>query len=117
MGNIIIKDTIIYILWAHQGALMEDMQINEETSTATIYISVPSHSYLKDSNNKELSSDNLKHYVYQIANILKQSLKINSNVDVTFDVVIREDNWTEEDAKNAVFKLTQHFFGNQELTV
>ena len=113
MDKVKITDTLIYLVWAYQGVLMLGTDIDEESDKVIIHISIPSNSFLRDRNNQEISSDNLKKYVQEVANGVAISMKYNQDVNVEFQVEERQDTWTKDDASNAVREmLARMFMGN-----
>lgn len=110
MNNVRIADTIIYFVWAYQGAIMLNSDLDEINQKVIIHISIPSNSFLRDRNNQEMSSDTLKKYVKEVADGVAVSMKYNQDVDVEFIVEERQDNWTRDDASNAVKELMMRIF-------
>lgn len=110
MSNVRIADTLIYLVWSYQGVLMIGTDIDEESAKVIIHISIPSNSFLRDNDKKEMAGDYLKEYVEKVADGVATAMKFNQGIDVEFNIEQREDTWTKDDAGNAVREMMERMF-------
>lgn len=103
-SNVKIPETTIYLLWAYQGVLMDEINVDDD-SNIMIHISIPSSSIIRDLNNEILAGDNLFKKVKDVSDILTMSMKFNQGVNVKFIIEPREDDWTKLDAQNALMEM------------
>ena len=108
--NAKLTDTAVYLLWAYQGVIMSDVSMDEDSLSIIIHVSVPSHSFIRDRNHKELCSLNLISRVIDVSDILKMSMKFNQGIDVKFVVEERQEEWTKEDASISLKNMMQNLF-------
>lgn len=110
MDKVKITDTLVYLVWAYQGVLMIGTDIDEESVKVIIHVSIPSNSFLRDNNKKEMAGEYLRKYVKEVANEVAASVKFNRGIDVEFRIEERQDTWTKDDAGNAVRELMERMF-------
>ena len=109
MYNVKFTDTLIYLVWAHQGVLMDDISM-DENNNIVIHVSVPSNSFIRDEKNEILASKNLLNRVNESCEILRMSSKFNQGIDIKFIVEERLDDWTKNDASTAVKEMMEKMF-------
>ena len=109
MNNVKITDTIIYVIWAWQGILIQDISATED-DTLLFHISVPSTTFVKDENGNPFTYVKLLPKVKMMFQILTTSMLYNQHLKTKFEVEERADNWTLEEGKIAVQDITTRMF-------
>lgn len=110
MDKVKITDTLVYLVWAYQGVLMIGTDIDEESAKVIIHVSIPSNSFLRDNDKKEMAGEYLKEYVEEVSKGVAAAMKFNQGIDVEFKIEEREDIWTRDDAGNAVREMMERMF-------
>ena len=100
--KVTIGDSAIYFIWAYQGVIIDDVNLDIESFALKINLTIPSASEITDMSGNELSGEYLKNKVQKIANSLSYSFKMRQDVDIIFDIIIRNEYWKREYAKNSV---------------
>ena len=114
--NVKISDSAIYFIWAYQGVLMDDTNLDFENLQMILHLSVPSESEIKDRNNSELSGEYLKKKVEKVCQSLAMSFEISQGIKVRFDVDIRDEYWKREYAKNSVKEMMDRIINGDPFT-
>ena len=91
------------LTWAQLGVLIDNVE--ETPESLNVYISVPRSSYHRNSENEEMSG------VF-LARRFKNSFLSMSVKPVVVRAKIREELWTQELSKDAVFKTRKELYGN-----
>lgn len=108
--NAKMTDTAVYLIWAYQGVIMDDISLDEDTECIKIHLSVPSNSFLRDREGNVLASSNLIKKAIDTSDLLSMSMKFNQGVDVKFQADERNDDWTKTDASSALNEMMEKLF-------
>lgn len=105
MNNVRITDSVIYLVWAWQGIIIDDVAIEDET-TINIHLSIPSNTFVKDTSGKTFSYFELLPRVQTMARSLAFAMKANQGITTKFTFDKRDEDWTIEEGKQAVQEMT-----------
>lgn len=97
-----IGDSAIYLMWAWQGVIMDDVNIDFEIPAMVIHLSVPNRSDLRDKDGHEMSGNYLMEKVTNIAKSLSYSFKARQDIDIVFKPELRDEWWHKEYAKDSI---------------
>ena len=102
-----ISDFAIYFIWAYQGVLMDDVNLDFEEPGLIVHLSIPNRSDLKDAKGKELSGTYLENLVKKVTTSLSMSFQLSQGINLIFETEIRDEWWHKEYAKNSIPEVLQ----------
>ena len=105
MSGVRIHDTAIYLIWAYQGVLFEEIYPSDDYTSLNIQLSIPSDSFMRDQNNEVVAGKNLYSRVKDCSEIVAMSLQFNQGISVNFNITQRDEFWTKTDASNSVKEM------------